>query len=149
LRISYYVLYSNFEGTVFGKLNNDEIVPYFDGSGNRLYRLFKGTREEGINILRAEYVASLWIFRLIGFLIMWIGLMALFGPVSVLLDIFPIFGTLSRSVIGITTFIVSLLLTIVTILVSMVFHNFIVLVFSILITFGAIIVLFVKLNRNR
>lgn len=148
LRISYHVLLPGFEGTIFGKLNGSKINPYFDQKGNMLYRLFIGTREQAISTLHTEYRISLWILRIIGFLLMWVGLMMLFQPISVLLDILPIFGTISRFLINIVTFIVAFVLTIVTIFVSMIAHNLIALIIVLVITVGAIIA-FIMIWKNK
>ncbi|MBI2669815.1 MAG: TMEM43 family protein [Candidatus Yanofskybacteria bacterium] len=149
LRISYHVLRLGFDGTIFGKLSGSKIEPYFDQDGNNLYRLFIGTRDQAISTLHTEYTTLLWILRLVGFLLMWFGLSALFGPISVLLDILPIFGTISRSVIGMITFLVALVLTIVTILVSMIAHNLIALIITLVITVGTIITFFVMMKNKK
>lgn len=149
LRISYNVLYSNFEGTIFGKLNGNKIDPYFDKDGNRLYRLFVGTREVGIATLHTEYTTLLWILRLVGFLMMWFGLMALFGPISVLLDVLPIFGAVSRSLISVITFLVALVLSIVTIFISMLLHNLIALIVALVVAIGGIVYFFVFFKNKR
>ena len=148
LRISYHVLRLDFDGTIFGKLSGSKIDPYFDQDGNNLYRLFIGTRDQAISTLHTEYTTLLWILRLVGFLLMWFGLSALFGPISVLLDFLPIFGAISRSVIGIATFLVAFVLTIVTILVSMIAHSLIALIIALVITVGAIIA-FVVMWKNK
>lgn len=149
LRISYDVLYPNFDGTIFGKLSGNKIEPYVDKDGNRLYRLFVGTREEGIATFRSEYTTLLWILRLVGFLMMWLGLMALFGPISVLLDIFPIFGALSRSLIGVITFLIAFILSIVTIIVSAIVHNLITLIIVLLATIMVIVFFFLRFLRMK
>ena len=149
LRISYHVLRPGFDGTIFGKLSGSKIDPYFDQDGNNLYRVFIGTREQGIATLHTEYTTLLWILRLVGFLLMWFGLSALFGPISVLMDILPIFGAISRSLIGVITFAVAFVLTIVTILVSMIVHSLIALIIALVITVGAIIAFFVMLKNKK
>ena len=149
LRLSYSALRPGFNGTIFGKLSGSRIDSYFDQDGNHLYQLFVGTREEGIATLHSEYTKMTWILRLVGFLLMWFGLSALFGPISVLLDILPIFGALSRSLIGIITFVVSLILTMVTILVSMLVHNLVALIISLVITIGAIIAFFIFMKKKK
>jgi len=149
LRISYHILRPEFEGTIFGKLSGSKIDPYFDQDGNNLYRLFIGTREQGISTLHTEYTTLLWILRLVGFLLMWFGLMALFGPVSVLLDFLPIFGAISRSIIGVATFLVAFVLTIVTIFVSMIVHSLIALIIALVITVGAIIAFLVMWKNKK
>lgn len=149
LRISYHVLRPGFEGTIFGKLSGSKIDSYFDQDGNNLYRLFIGTREQGISTLHSEYTTLLWILRLVGFLLMWFGLMALFGPISVLLDFLPIFGAISRSLIGVATFLVAFVLTIVTILVSVIAHSLIALIVALVITVGAIIAFLVMWKNKK
>lgn len=149
LRISYYVLRPGFEGTIFGKLNGGKVNPYFDTNGNRLYRVFAGTRDAGIAALHTEYAKLLWILRLVGFLLMWFGLLMLFGPISVLLDILPIFGAISRSIIGVITFAVAFALTIVTILVSMIAHNLIALIVVLVVVVGAIVAFFFVLKNRK
>ncbi|TSC72254.1 MAG: hypothetical protein G01um101470_377 [Parcubacteria group bacterium Gr01-1014_70] len=149
LRISYNVLHPNFDGSIFGKLSGDKIDPYFDQDDNRLYHVFAGTREEGVATLHSEYTKMLWILRLVGFLLMWFGLAALFGPISVLLDILPIFGAISRSLIGIITFAASIILTIVTIIVSAIIHSLVALVIALAVTIAAIIVFFVMWKKKR
>ena len=148
LRISYRVLRPGFGGAIFGKLSGSKIDPYVDRDGNNLYLLFIGTRDQGIATLHKEYTELLWIWRLTGLLLMWFGLSALFGPISVLLDIVPIFGGISRSLIGGLTFIVALVLTIVTILVSMLLHDLLALIIALVVTIGGIIA-FVVILKNK
>lgn len=116
MRVSYYGLSSGFEGSVFAKKDGSTLFPYIDKDGNKLYRMMKGTMEEGVSQMHSEYLMGIWSFRIGGFLMMWIGLMLLFGPISIILDILPIAGTISRSVIGAMTFVVSLALSLVTII---------------------------------
>ena len=149
LRVSYYALRSGFTGTIFGGLSGNRIESYVNQEGTSMYRIFIGTREEGIATFHAEYTMILWILRLVGFLMMWFGLMALFGPISVLLDVLPIFGSLSRSLIGIITFFVSVILAGVTILVSMLIHNFIALIIALVITVVAMVIFFIFIKKKK
>ena len=125
MRVSYYVLPSGFEGSIFAKKDSSTLFPYVDEDGNKLYRMMKGTAEEGVSQMHSEYLMELWAFRIGGFLMMWIGLMLLFGPISIILDILPIAGSISRGLIGGVAFVVSLALSIVTIIISAIFHNII------------------------
>lgn len=149
LRIGYTVLYPGENGTIFGKLDGANIAPYFDVDNNELYRIFSGTRDEALSTMHSEYTMMLWIFRAIGFLMMWVGLAMLFGPVSVLLDFLPIFGQISRALIGAVTFLVSLILSAVTILVSMILHNIVALVVSVVVVVGLIIGLVIFLKHRK
>lgn len=139
IRISYVQLPSLAKVTIFGKLDGSSIVAYLDKNDNRLYRIFTGGRDEAIATMHSEYSMMLWIFRFVGFLLMWIGLSMVFAPISVLLDILPIFGTISRGLIGVITFVVALVLTIVTILIGIIFHNIIALIVALIVVIGLII----------
>jgi hypothetical protein len=123
MRVSYYVLPSGLEGSIFAKKEGANLFPYIDKDGNKLYRILKGTRDEGISQMHSEYLTAIWAFRIGGFFMMWIGLMLLFGPISIILDILPIAGSISRGLIGGITFVVSLALSLVTIIISAIFHN--------------------------
>lgn len=125
MRITYTVLKQDMDATVLGKLNGSKIEPYVDTSKDAsLYRMFTGGNvDAAIGQLSGEHKTMTWILRAVGFLMMWIGLSALFGPISTLLDVLPFFGSLSRAMIGTVTFIVCLVLSIATIIVSMIAHN--------------------------
>ncbi len=149
LRISYHVLRPGFDGTIFGKLSESKIDPYSDQDGNNLYRVFIGTRDQGIATLHTEYTTLLWILRLLGFLLMWLGLSILFRPISVLADILPIFGTISRSLIGGITFLVAFVLSIVTIFISMLLHSLIALIIALVVTVGVLIAFFIVIKNKK
>jgi len=138
VRISYKVLEPSFDGTVFGKLKNSQIDPYFDKDQNELYRLFTGTRDEAIATLHGEFVMMLWLMRALGFLLMWVGLTALFGPFTTLLDIIPILGSLGRGVVGAVMFVVALVLAAITIVVSMIIHNIVALIIVIILALAGL-----------
>ena len=123
LRVSYKVLESGIKATVFGALDGSAISSFIDEDNHEIYRVFAGTRAEAVATLHEEFVLPSWILRILGFLAMWIGLSSLFEPISVLLDVLPFLGKLSRTAVGIVTFLVSLVLTILTILISRLLYN--------------------------
>lgn len=147
IRIKYTVLKPGTSVTAFGKLDQSNIVPYYFNQNNSLYRLTMGTRDEGIAQMHSEYSMSLWLFRLLGFIMMFMGLNLIFGPISVLLDILPIFGEISRGLISLIIFLVAIVLTIVTIIVSMIAHSIIALAISVLVVLIALIV-FARWKRS-
>lgn len=131
IRISYSAVTNPIQtATVFGKLNltSSKISPFFGKKDTKLYSLSEGTREGAISAMELKHTATMWTFRIVGFLLMWFGLSALFGPISVILDVVPLLGTLSKGAVGLITFIVSLALSAITILVSMILHSFIALI---------------------
>lgn len=140
-RISYYVLPQKEIITVFGKLSSGKITTYTDEKDNTLFRVFLGDRATAISTMKTEYTIMTWILRLVGFLMMWIGLSAMFGPISVVLDFLPFLGSASRAVIGFITFIIALGLSVLTILISMVIHNIVALIIILAIIIVAIIVI--------
>lgn len=137
-RISYSVIKNGTEGTVFGKLKGEKIEAYvdLDDTGAKVYRFCDSSRDECIAQMHSEYKMMLWIFRAVGFFMMWIGLSMLLGPISTFLDVVPFFGSLSRGLIGVVTLIVALVLSIVTILISMIIHNIVALIATLVVLIG-------------
>lgn len=123
LRIRYRALFPGTRVTVLGKLEGNIVEPYFHKGSQRLYRLFQGSPEEATAALQTEHKLFTWFLRGAGFFLMWIGLSMVFGPISVLLDVLPILGAVSRAVVSGVAFLVALLLTFATIALSKIFHN--------------------------
>ncbi len=138
IRVSYKVLNNNAKVTLFGKLNDKTFGPYLDKKNNRFYQIFLGSKEDAVVSLHQSYVMWKWIMRGVGFLMMWVGLSMILGPIKILTDILPVLGTISGSLIGIITFVVALVLSGVTILVAMVFHNIVALVIAIVLVMAAV-----------
>ena len=135
VRVSYQVLKNNADGTIFAKTNGESLETYYDDSTEvSLYRFFDGGRDQALKKMHGEYQMMLWLFRALGFIMMWVGLSAVFRPISVLLDVVPLFGSLSKGIIGIITGLIALVLSVVTILVSMILHNIVALIVAVLIT---------------
>jgi hypothetical protein len=132
IRISFTAVLAGQKVTLFGKMNGSYIEPYYYKGKDRLYRVLSGTREEAVVRLKTEHKVTGWILRIVGFVLMWIGLTLFFGPISAVLDILPFLGGVSRSLVAVFTFIVALCLSVVTIVVSMIFHNTIALIVLIL-----------------
>ena len=146
MRVSYSVLSSGINATVFGKLEGSAINTFvdFDNDNASVYKLFAGSRDEAIATFDSENNFMTWVLRVVGFLAMWAGLSMLFAPLSVLLDIVPFLGKLSGGVIGLITFLVSLLLSVITILISMILHNVIAVVVSALVVVGVFVYILKK-----
>ena len=149
VRVSYNALPVPFEGTLFGKLDGGTIDPYVSSKGDTLYRVFEGGHDESVAQLHSEYTTSLWIFRLVGFLMMWFGLTALFGPISIILDFLPVFGAISRALIGVITFAVALVLSAVTIVISAILHSLIAVIIVGVIALGAMIAGLMVWRKNK
>ncbi len=131
IRVSYLVVDNPIQkATIFGVVDlvSQKIIPYYGTKNVKFYRIFEGDKNTAISKMQTEYTFITWALRGVGFLLMWIGLIVLFAPISVFLDLLPIFGSISRFGIAVMTFIVSFILSMVTILVSIIIHNLIILV---------------------
>jgi hypothetical protein len=137
VRVTYTVLPVGTDVTVFGQQTGTQLAPYTDRQGHRLYRMFAGTRDEAVAMLHSESNTARWILRGVGFLMLWIGLALLFGPISVLMSVIPPLGEIGSSVIGGITFVVAVVLTLVTVLVSSLAHSPFALVVLLVIAVGA------------
>ena len=141
LRIRYAALNANTNVTVMGKLDSsNSISTYIHSNNHRLFRIFPGTKEQAVSRLNREDVFT-WLWRLCGFILMWLGLQLILEPISVVLDFFPILGALSRGITSYSTFLISLILTIVTILIYHVRHNNVELAITLLANFVVTITL--------
>lgn len=139
VRISYLALPADQNVTVFGQLSGTKITPYIGDKNSKLYRVFDGTREESLSQMSNEHTQSTWGLRALGFILMWVSLGMLLGPLSALLDFIPLVGDLSKSVIGIATFIVAGIISTLVILISMILHNIILLIAIVIAIAGGIL----------
>ncbi len=126
LRVSYQVVMADQEMTVFGALNGQNISVYTNDNGDSLYRLFYQDAEGAVALMHQEYARSVWLLRLIGFLMMWVGMLAMLRPITVFLDVVPIMGSISAFSFLILTLPVALVLSLLTIVLSILFHNIVV-----------------------
>lgn len=123
VRVAYTAVANPFNGVVLGKLDGQAIGTFADAKGHSLYRLFSGNKDAAITQLHNEFRFLLWIFRAVGFVVIFVGLTMLVGPLTTLLDFFPTLGRIGGAVVGIIAFPVALLLSAVTIVVGMIAHN--------------------------
>jgi len=129
IRISYSGVSANTRAIAFGKQQGTTLVPYLTVKNDRLYRVFVNTDRTGaIQEMGTEYEVIGWILRLVGFLLMWIGLCLCFGPITALLDVLPFLGSAGRFMVGLVAFPVALALSIITIVISILAHNILALI---------------------
>ena len=138
-RISFEALQAPSSATLFGLTSSGAIVPYVAEDESSFLRLFTVDRESAIKQLSSEFTTLTWVLRVVGFLLMWIGLQMFFGPINTLLDIVPFLGSAGRFLVGAASFPVALALTIATILISVVFHNIYLLIAVLVILVGLVV----------
>lgn len=134
LRIKYSALQNGIKATVFGLLEKGNRISAYRHQGKyKLYRLFAQTRSEAIASLKREHKIWTWVLRLIGFVMMWCGLSMAASPISVVLDVIPLFGDISSSITGTATLLVAFVLSSIAIIVSMLLHNLVALAIAIVV----------------
>jgi hypothetical protein len=136
LRICYTALPNQAKVTVFGKLASDRVTTA-RYSNEPFFKLFPGERQAAIGKLKSEYNLQLWGFRILGFILMWVGLMLVAGPFSAIANVIPFLGDLVEGLGAIVSLIVAGLLSTVTILVSSLLHNPIALAVAAIVSLGA------------
>lgn len=122
--------------TVFGTQQGNAIVPYMYRGESSFFRALEGDRATAIAQLQAEHNMITWILRIAGFLMMWLGMCLVLGPITAFLDVLPMLGSASGWMIGLGTFVVALLLSAVTIVIAIIAHNLVALVALLLLLVG-------------
>ena len=153
-RVIYKVLPYPFNGTAFGKLSGNNLQSFtITGTGGEtlkhdeiLFRIFASDKEQALATMHEEFVTMLWFFRVIGFIAMWFGAMLVLDPLSTVLDIVGVVGSVSRFLINSVLFVTTLILSAVTVVISMITHN----LFILLLVVAAIIglMLFIVISRK-
>lgn len=149
MRVSYSGIMSGTSVTILGRLDGSKISSMTDTkTGAKLYIASAGSFADILTSLHSSYKSGLWIFRIIGFLMMWIGLSMVLAPLSVLLDVLPLLGSVSRGVISMVTFVISLVLTVVTVIVSKFLHSPVAIAVAVVLIVGYVIYL-IKKAKNK
>ncbi len=140
IRVCYGVLPTNTTVTVFGQLNQTQILPYI-ARQTPVYRVIPGTRAAAIAALKSEHTIWTWVFRAGGFLMMWFGLMLMGSPLSAFLDVIPWLGDVAEGITFISSFITAFVLSTVTILTAMLLQHPFALLLAISTTIAALLLL--------
>jgi len=125
IRIRYIAIKASDKGLLLARFNNNQFEPFLTKKGSQLYRFFAGveSQSEAVKILNSEYKASLWLLRIVGFIMMFIGLLLIGNPVTTLISVIPIFAKIGRNIYAILALIISLVLTSLTVIIAMIFNN--------------------------
>ncbi len=120
VRISYRVLPLDQEYTIFGKLENGKIVSYqLPKDKGVLNHLVLGSHDSALVKMHGDYTSSLWIWRAVGFAMMFMGMLMIMAPLKAVAYVVPIFGNLTSGVSFAVALLGSLVLSGGTILISM------------------------------
>jgi hypothetical protein len=102
-----------------------QLGPYQTEAGDRLEMLDLGTVPADQMFTAAEQanVMMTWVLRLVGFLVMFIGLTMVFRPLSVVADVVPLIGDLVGMGAGLVAFAIAAPLSLLTIAVAWIFYR--------------------------
>lgn len=126
LRISYSIVQEGKNVTVLAKqATGSVLLPYTEKGKGTLYAMYEGSLADAVESISNTHSMMGWIWRVVGFFMMWLGLSSILAPLSVILDVLPFLGSLSRGLVSAVTFVISLVLSLITIVVAMIFHNII------------------------
>jgi len=137
IRYSYSVLPSGEKVTVFGKVDGTAIERHSGEQNGKIYRIFKGSKADALDVLKGEYKTAGWAGKIASFFLMWIGLMLILKPLTVSLEIIPIIGKLGKSALGVITFTLALILTVVSSVVFSIIQSVVGLVVIAVVVVGA------------
>jgi hypothetical protein len=149
IRISYKSLLVGLSITAFGKQTNGSLTAYTDSNNHTLYDLLIGDRQTAISTLHSQYERSAWIIRGVGILVLWLGLMLLFGPLDMLLNFIPIAGRIGGTLTLLITFPIALLIGGTVIIIGYTLHHIIALIIGVPLIFAIWIGLFKLLKKRR
>jgi hypothetical protein len=111
--------------SVIARQTGDRLDAYPTRAGDPLLLVATGEVSADHMFARAHAAntALTWVLRFAGFLLMWLGLGLIFKPMSVLMDVIPLFGTIVGKGIGFVTFIIAAVLALVTIAIAWLFYR--------------------------
>ena len=105
--------------------NAGTFSPYVAENGYTVDLLQMGTRSKEVMFQKAKDSNSMWtwILRIVGWLMMYMGLKMILAPLSVLADVLPILGNIVEMGTGIIAFFVSSIVALVVIALAWVFYR--------------------------
>jgi len=122
LRMSYKAFANDQSVTLFGEQHENTLRPYTQ-KNTVLYRVYPSDRETAVADMHTEFLTLLWAFRVGGFMMMWVGLMAMASPLTSLLGYLPVLGNAGRLVISFAAFAIAFVFSLITIVISAILHN--------------------------
>ena len=141
--LRYYYVPSGETVTVAGRVSGARILSY-SGDEGKIFKVYLGDFKQAVSTAKSQDASRIWTFRIIGFAMMFGGLLVFLRPISILFKLIPAVGSVAFFVLGVGAFIISLILTIVTIIVSIIFHNALLLTLVVAITFFVLLKVFAK-----
>jgi hypothetical protein len=124
VRIWYTVIPTG-EVSVIAQQSGDTLRPYHTKAKTELYRLSMGNKsaETMLEEAQSESTTLTWVLRLVGWILMGVGIFLLLRPLVVLSDFLPFMGELTGAISFVVAALVSLMLSLLIIAVSWISHR--------------------------
>lgn len=119
-RVEVFVVGPRHDATVMARQSGETFAKYETKVGIPKEILYVGklTKSEVIQRQRTEAAFRRWMFRGLGFVLMWVSLAMLLSPIKALLSFIPFAGRLLEGAIGIVTFLMALIISAVVIAIA-------------------------------
>ena len=130
--------------------DGDTFAPYQAKEGDQLLLVEEGIYDAAAMFEKAQQVNTIvtWMFRVVGFFVMFIGMALVAKPLTVFVDVIPFFGTMIGAGIGTFSFLASAALSFMVIAIAWFFVRPLLGISLAALTLGAIIWL-VKVGRKK
>jgi hypothetical protein len=126
------------------------LEPYATQAGRTLEMLSLGSVSAPVMFQQAlsNNAVMTWVLRLVGFLVMFIGLFVLFRPLAVVADVLPFLGDMLRMGLGLFAGVIALSLSLVTIALAWLTYRPLISIPLLLVGVGAIVALKLRGRRS-
>lgn len=138
------------EVSVIAKQTGKTFAPYATKAGGTIELLQAGahTAAEMIQKAQADNAMMTWVLRFVGFLVMLIGLVMIFKPLSVVADVVPILGSIVGAGMGFIAFLIAAVLSLTTIAIAWIVYRPLLGVILIAVAVGLLVVVKAKLGAR-
>jgi len=111
--------------SVVAKQRGNCLESYITRNDEKIELLEIGTRsaQSMFSSAASANVQLTWILRIIGFILMWIGVVLVFGPISSLLNVLPFLGSIATAGTTIAGFGISLFFSLITVAIAWIFYR--------------------------
>jgi len=125
MKISYQVAYAPEMVSIIAQQVNGSLSPYVGENGTEIVKLAYGTvsADNMIKLALKENSSQTWILRGLGLLLCIIGLSLILRPISVVMGVLPILGSIANFGIGLLSIILGLILILATISIAWLFYR--------------------------
>jgi hypothetical protein len=149
LRITFQVVKPGMVSIV-AKQVGDTFESWTSSTGTSIFELQPGakSKEEMVKTMEGKNATLTWVLRLVGFVLMALGLGLVFNPLAVLADVLPFFGDLLRMGIGLFAIVIAAALSLLTISVAWIVYRPLLGIPLLAVAIG-LIVMFVRMGKSR